>query len=90
MGRDKFENRTLTNALTVVAIWSYLDENLEGGESLQVTLTIEPGRLDKTDYGERTKTEVKKIEVKSKEKISEITNFLLENLYVDKIHVAIE
>lgn len=90
MGKDKFKSRTLVNGLTVVTILDYLNDNLDGEEPLQVTLTMDPRRVDKTDYCSRKKREVKKIEVKSAKEISEISSFLFENLFMDWIHVDIE
>jgi len=87
MSNNKFRSRILVDPLDVLAVVNHLEDNRK---PLRVVLTIKPRRAGKTDCSSIKKTKVKKIKIKNRKQISEINNFLNENLFMADIRVKIE
>ncbi len=87
---EKFESRVLVDSLDVLAVINHLEDNFDNNKILQVILTIEPRKVDETDYCSIKETSKKTISIKNQEEILDISKFLTENLFIANIYVAIE
>lgn len=86
---NKFESRTLSTLMDVLAVVNHLEDNLNDAKPPQVIIETSPKKPSEASYCSITPS-TEKIVVVSMEEISNVSKILIERFGEADVHVVIE